>query len=114
MTYLEQHQGGATWMVAVGSANESAPLQLASGRPVMAMGGFSGGDPALSVSRLQELVGAGKLRYVLLAGGGGFSDGPAGDSQAQARDAWIVQHGRQVTVPGSGGVVLYDLAATEG
>ena len=41
---------------------------------VMAMGGFTGSDPALSVEKLQALVSSGQLRFVA-AGGlgvGGF------------------------------------------
>jgi 4-amino-4-deoxy-L-arabinose transferase-like glycosyltransferase len=103
ISYLKQHQGGATWIVAVVSANESASIQLSSGRPVMAMGGFMGSDPALSVDQLEALVSSGKLRYVLLGsqdrdGGGG---GPAGDSAGQVRTSWVTQNCRQVDYAGS-------------
>ena len=40
--YLLKHQNGATWLVAVASANESAAIQLTSGQPVMAVSGFNG------------------------------------------------------------------------
>ena len=106
IAYLEQHQGGATWLVATGSANQAAPIQIASGRPVLAMGGFSGTDQAMTVDRLQALVASGKLRYVLLGGGPG---GPGGGSQAVS--AWIQQHGTAVNYGGSSSATLYDLAA---
>ena len=77
VAYLEQHQGTATWLVAVQSANEAASIELSTGRPVMAMGGFSGSDPALSVAQLKELVSSGSLRYVLLGGGREGSGGSA-------------------------------------
>ncbi|MDQ6743872.1 MAG: glycosyl transferase, partial [Candidatus Dormibacteraeota bacterium] len=125
ISYLERHQGTATWLVAVNSANESAAIQLASGRPVMAMGGFSGSDPALSVARLKALVSSGSLRYVLLGGraGPGFASqaGPPGGpgagagSEGQARNAWITQNCRPVTdAPGAGSTAasgLYDCSS---
>ena len=109
ISYLKAHQGGATWLLAVGSANESSSIQLASGRPVMAMGGFSGTDPALSVSQLKSLVSSGRLRYVLLGGGRegrGGGPGPGGGAVAQARDTWVTQNCKPVSYPG-----LYDCAA---
>jgi 4-amino-4-deoxy-L-arabinose transferase-like glycosyltransferase len=132
ISYLEQHQGTATWLVAVNSANESAAIQLASGRPVMAMGGFSGSDPALSVARLKALVSSGSLRYVLLGGRGGGQGGPGFASQGgppggpgagagsagQARNAWITQNCRPVTdAPGAGSTAvsgLYDCSSAAG
>ncbi|MEU7897695.1 glycosyltransferase family 39 protein [Nonomuraea sp. NPDC049152] len=67
--YLEQHQEGATWLVAVGSAGQASSLILETGKPVIAMGGFTGSDPAMSVDRLRELVASGRLKYVLSGGG---------------------------------------------
>ncbi|MFE3449577.1 hypothetical protein ACFXJ8_11640, partial [Nonomuraea sp. NPDC059194] len=68
-TYLEEHQEGATWLVAVGSAGQAASLILQTGKPVIAMGGFTGADPAMTVDRLRELVASGQLRHVLTGGG---------------------------------------------
>ena len=47
--YLLRNQNGATWLVAVASANESAAIQLTSGQPVMAVGGFNGSDTPLTL-----------------------------------------------------------------
>src|SRR5439155_20206689 len=101
IAYLTAHRGGATWLVATDSANSGASLQLATGAPVLAMGGFSGGDAAMTVARLQELVSSGQLRYVLAGGGpggrgGGFGGpagaGPAANGDAQSVNTWITQH----------------------
>jgi 4-amino-4-deoxy-L-arabinose transferase-like glycosyltransferase len=75
LKYLEEHQGNATWLVAVSSANEGASLELSTGRPVLVMGGFSGSDPAMTVAKLKQLVRSGKLRYVLVGGGPGGGGG---------------------------------------
>ncbi|AQZ60514.1 4-amino-4-deoxy-L-arabinose transferase and related glycosyltransferases of PMT family [[Actinomadura] parvosata subsp. kistnae] len=69
--YLVANQGGATWLVAVSSAQQASGLILSTGRPVIAMGGFTGSDPAMTVARLQALVSSGQLRYVLSGSGGG-------------------------------------------
>jgi 4-amino-4-deoxy-L-arabinose transferase-like glycosyltransferase len=91
VSYLVENRGDATWLLAVGSANEAAPLQLASGVPVMAMGGFSGSDPALTLDALQSYVREGKLRYVMVSNGGhgGRFGGGGQDDAASARNDWI-------------------------
>ena len=76
VAWLVAHHGEETWLVAVGSANQAGPLQLASGVPVMAMGGFMGSDPAPTLEQLQAYVRDGSLRYVLL--GEGRGGGPGG------------------------------------
>ena len=58
-------------MVAVSSSHEGSPLVLATGRPVLYMGGFNGADPVIDADGLAELVTSGDLRYVLFGGGNG-------------------------------------------
>ncbi|MBV9119679.1 MAG: glycosyltransferase family 39 protein [Chloroflexi bacterium] len=112
VTFLEQHQQGATWLVATRSAQEGAPIELASGRPVLAMGGFNGGDQAMTVDRLQALVTSGQLRYALIAGRGpGGPGGPGGGTSAVT--AWIQQHGTPVDYGATGQTAtLYELQAS--
>jgi 4-amino-4-deoxy-L-arabinose transferase-like glycosyltransferase len=125
VAYLEANQGGATWLVAVNSANTAAPLELASGKAVLAMGGFSGSDPAPTLAQLRALVASGKLRYVLLgAGGGRFAGGPppgflqasgggpppplGGGSTPAAIQSWVSSACK--TVDAAGVSNLYDCA----
>jgi 4-amino-4-deoxy-L-arabinose transferase-like glycosyltransferase len=56
ISYLEANQGNAEWLVAVSSAMQASSIILSTGKPVMAMGGFTGSDPAMTVTRLKELV----------------------------------------------------------
>lgn len=111
--YLVANRGDATWLVAVSSANQAGPLQLASGVPVMAMGGFTGGDPAPTLGQLQALVRDGALRYVLLGGfgggPGGFFGGDGSGSVAAARNAWVEAACTPVSTSGVEGS-LYDCA----
>jgi 4-amino-4-deoxy-L-arabinose transferase-like glycosyltransferase len=99
LDYLEAHQGSARYLVAAVGSGTAAGLALQSGRDVIDMGGFNGSDPAPSLAQLEQLVQSGQLHYVILSGGGG--GGPGGQSTATAaRDAWIKQHGKALTVSG--------------
>ena len=105
--YLVANKGQATWIVAVSGAQEAGSLELASGEPVMAMGGFAGSDPAPTLEQVQEYVRSGKLRYVLIGGAG--RRGP-GDGVSSAVATWVAANGTIVNVGGASGT-LYDLAA---
>jgi hypothetical protein len=106
-SYLVANRASATWIVAVSTATEAANLELETGLPVMAMGGWNGSDNALTLEQLQADVASGTLRYVILGGqGGGPGLGQGGSSEI---DAWVSSHGAAVTVPGSS-VTLYDLS----
>jgi 4-amino-4-deoxy-L-arabinose transferase-like glycosyltransferase len=89
--YLEAHQGSAKYLVAATGSQTTAPIIIATGKPVVTIGGFNGSDSAPTVAQLAELVRSGQLRYVLLGGGGG----PGGGNQAI--QAWVQQHGTVVT-----------------
>jgi len=105
--YLVEHQNGATWLVAVASANESAAIQLTSGQPVMAVGGFNGSDTPLTLEQFKQLVKAGKVKYYAISshsrGGGGAGSGN------NEITAWVKQTGTVVNYGGSD-VTLYELS----
>jgi len=101
--YLVANRGSATWIVAVNGANEAGSIELASGMPVMAMGGFSGRDPAPTLSQLQAYVASGQLRFVLIGGGRG---GP--NSAGSEISSWVTANGTAVESVGNG--TLYDLS----
>jgi len=85
ISYLEAHQGNAKYLVAVSSSNQADSIILATNKPVMALGGFSGSDPILTTSQLATLVNNGTVRYFLLGSGGG----PDGSSSLTT---WVTQH----------------------
>ncbi|QFG26950.1 glycosyltransferase family 39 protein [Actinomadura sp. WMMB 499] len=97
--YLERNQGGATWLVAVSSAQEASQIILRTGRAAIAMGGFTGSDPAMTVEKLQRLVEDGELRYIVVGGGMG---GPGGRGNADVT-AWVREHGTLVQPSEYGG-----------
>ena len=112
--YLMSHAGTATWIVATTSTQDGADIELATGEPVLAMGGFTGSDPALTVDELKALVSEGKLRYVLVGGGGGPSGGGPGGGGGNGGGsssvlAWVEANGTTVDYGGSSGT-LYDLS----
>ena len=107
--YLVEHQHGATWLVAVASANESAAIQLTSGQPVMAVGGFHGSDTPLTLEQFKQLVKAGKVRYYAISSHGRGGGGPGGGNNEIT--AWVKQTGTVVNYGGSD-VTLYKLSAT--
>ncbi len=76
--YLLANKGSAEYLVAVQGAQSAESLILATGQPVMAMGGFNGADPAPTLAEFQQLVAAKKVRYVLVGGGQGFAGPPSG------------------------------------
>jgi 4-amino-4-deoxy-L-arabinose transferase-like glycosyltransferase len=103
--YLVANRGNATWIVAVPSANQAGSIELATGLPVMAMGGFTGSDPAPTLAQLQSMVASGQLRYVMVGGRGGGPGG--GGSTISEIDAWVQANGMVVSSVSSN---LYDLS----
>jgi 4-amino-4-deoxy-L-arabinose transferase-like glycosyltransferase len=82
IAYLEAHRDGAKYLLATFNAQSAAPIILATGQPVMAIGGFTGSDPILTTTQFAALVAKGQVRYVMLQGEGGgrrrFGDLPEG------------------------------------
>ncbi len=117
--YLEAHQGNTTFLVATASSNTADAIIMATNKPVMALGGFSGSDPILTVSQLQTLIQQNKIHYFLVSSGGFGPDG--GQSTLTS---WIQQHGTVVPTsqwqasssagnmggPGGGNTQLYYVA----
>ena len=73
INYLVAHQGNARYLVATLSSNTADSIILTTNKPVMAMGGFSGGDPILTTSQLSSLVKNGTVHFFLLDSGRGGS-----------------------------------------
>ena len=113
VSFLLENRHGTTWLAAVNSANESAPIQLSSGQPVMAIGGFNGSDSTLTLSQFKQLVHQGKIRYYVLnsihekSGGPSGISGPGGNSEILS---WVKSAGSKVDYGGTQ-YTVYDLAA---
>jgi 4-amino-4-deoxy-L-arabinose transferase-like glycosyltransferase len=66
ISYLQAQQGKTKFLLATPSSATADALILATNRPVMAMGGFSGNDPILTLSSLQASIKNGTIRFFLL------------------------------------------------
>src|SRR6266849_5809901 len=89
--YLEAHQSNAKFLVAVASSHEADSIILATNKPVMTLGGFSGSDPIRTTTQLAARSKSGTVRFFLLNGSGGF-----GGSSQSALITWIKQHCKAV------------------
>jgi 4-amino-4-deoxy-L-arabinose transferase-like glycosyltransferase len=95
ISYLEAHRDGATWLVAVQGSSAAASIILETGGiPVMAMGGFTGSDPAPTLGQFEQYVKQGKVHYVMTGGGlgGGFGGGRGGAGAGGSVDSWVEQN----------------------
>jgi 4-amino-4-deoxy-L-arabinose transferase-like glycosyltransferase len=97
------------WTAAVVGSSSAAGYQLASGAPVMAVGGFNGTDPAPTLSEFQRDVTDGRIHYFIKGRSMfGFPGGRTSSGSREAADigSWVVAHYDSQTVDG---VVVYDL-----
>ena len=101
---LERDASSYTWVAAAVGANNAAGYQLATGEPVMPIGGFNGSDPFPTLAQFQQDVREGKIHYFL---GGGGMPGDGGSSTSQQIAAWVADNFTAATV---GGTVAYDLS----
>ncbi|HEY6379255.1 MAG TPA: glycosyltransferase family 39 protein [Candidatus Dormibacteraeota bacterium] len=102
-----------TWAAAVVDSNSAAGYQLATGDPIMAIGGFNGTDPAPTLAEFEAYVQQGRVHYFIAggggAGGGGFGGfgGGGASTNASAITSWVAGHFTAQTVDG---VTVYDLS----
>ncbi|WP_019810496.1 ArnT family glycosyltransferase [Saccharomonospora halophila] len=124
------------WAAAAVGAQGQGSLQLASGRPVIAIGGFTGSDPAPTLEQFKQWVSEGRIAYFVsgnggmggpgggVPGDGGPNAGPGGRNDGQADgcggpgggpgggrsgseiSSWVEANFEETTI---GGVTVYDL-----
>src|SRR5581483_6305203 len=118
---LEANASSYKWVAATVGSNSASGYQLATGDPVMAIGGFNGTDPYPTLAEFQALVTKGQVHYFIPggggfggAGGGGFgnANGPgtlanqATINYSSAITSWVESHFKSVTI---GTTTVYDL-----
>lgn len=64
--FLQSQQQDEIFLAATENAVVASPLQLLTGQPVMALGGFTGADPILSVEQLARRAAEGQVRFFLV------------------------------------------------
>lgn len=112
LDYLEANTVGIKYLVAVESSQVGARYVIATGRPVLYMGGFNGGDDVVSADDLAQMVANGELRFVLSAGGMGGRNNKQDVVRWLQSSCSVVNDFSQQTASVSqgpqGGQVLYD------
>ncbi len=94
---------GYRWAAATVGAESAAPFQLASGEPIMAIGGFNGTDQAPSLAEFEKMVVAHEVHYFIGANGHTFGGGSGDATQITS---WVQSHFTKQTV---GVVTVYNL-----
>ncbi|MCV7213680.1 glycosyltransferase family 39 protein [Mycobacterium crocinum] len=117
---LSENADAYTWVAAVPGSTEAGYYQLATGKPVMALGGFGSTDPSPTLAQFQADVAAGRIHYYIPSTGLGVPTGGATDQGSRSLTApgadgsteaahikdWVQQHYTATTVDG---IPLYDL-----
>uniref|UniRef100_A0AAU2VSN9 Glycosyltransferase family 39 protein n=1 Tax=Streptomyces sp. NBC_00008 TaxID=2903610 RepID=A0AAU2VSN9_9ACTN len=101
-----------TWSAAAIGSQNAASYQLATGDPVMAIGGFNGSDPSPTLSQFKKYVEDGRIHYFISSGeggegGGGGMGGMGGSSGTSSKiSTWVEANFKKVT---AGSATFYDL-----
>ncbi|MCM2532358.1 glycosyltransferase [Neobacillus pocheonensis] len=130
MKLLQQDASKYTWVAATVGSQSSAPYQLATGDPIMDIGGFTGSDPTPTLAQFKQYVSEGKIHYLINSGrgfdrmggnvangntggetngstsGGNFRNGPMGGGSNSVITNWVQNNFKSKTVDG---VTVYDL-----
>ncbi|WP_369046445.1 ArnT family glycosyltransferase [Sinomonas sp. P10A9] len=100
---LQNDASAYTWAAAVVGSNNAAGYQLASGLPVMALGGFNGTDPSPTLAEFQQLVAQKKIHWFIPAS---IMGGSSGSNAAAQIAAWVQANYTAQTI---GGATVYQL-----
>jgi hypothetical protein len=99
---LKQDASSYKWVAATEGSEEAAPLELATGDAVMAIGGFNGTDPWPTLAGFEELVAKHEVHYYVGQGNESFGGGRGSSTIA----SWVAAHFKKETVDGQ---TVYDL-----
>ena len=89
LAFLQGQRGSERFLAAVPSSMVAAPLIIATGMPVIAMGGFAGADPILTPPQLERLVASRQVRFVMIGGARRAVN-------QQTINDWVRAHGKPV------------------
>ncbi len=99
---LTPEKPGTRWLAATVGANDAASYELATGEPVMAIGGFNGTDPAPTLAQFEHDVADHEIQFFLApngsrGGGAGQSEGTG----ASEITTWVAAHFQGRVVSGT-------------
>ena len=101
---LEKSSDSYRWAAATTGSQQAAGYQLASQKPVMAIGGFNGSDPYPSLEQFKQYVMDRQIHYYIAGEMGGHQMG--GSDTSTQISQWVAKHYTAATVDG---VTVYDL-----
>jgi 4-amino-4-deoxy-L-arabinose transferase-like glycosyltransferase len=99
---IEQNASSYKWVAATEGSEGAAPLQLATGDAVMAIGGFNGTDPWPTLAAFKALVAKHQIHYYVGQGSESFGGGQGSSAIAK----WVAANFKSQTV---GGETVYNL-----
>ena len=103
---LSQNADDYTWVAATARAQNAASYQLATEKPVMAIGGFNGTAASPTLAQFRQYVAEGKIHYFISSGGEGQMSGTSSQDSATQIQSWVEDNFTAKTVDG---VTVYDL-----
>ncbi|MFJ4486513.1 ArnT family glycosyltransferase [Streptomyces longwoodensis] len=103
---LETDAGRYTWAAAAIGSQNAASYQLATGEPVMAIGGFNGTDPSPTPAQFKRYVADGRIHYFIASGSMGAGPGGGANGTSSQITSWVEATFKKVTV---GSATFYDL-----
>jgi 4-amino-4-deoxy-L-arabinose transferase-like glycosyltransferase len=101
---LEQDASSYKWVAATEGSEAAAPIELATGDAVMAIGGFNGTDPWPTLAAFEAAVAKHQVHYYVGQGTESFGGGQGSSTIA----SWVAAHFKSETV---GGETVYNLTA---
>ena len=101
---LSRDASSYTWVAATIGAESAAGYQLASGHPVLPLGGFNGSDPFPTARQFRADVAAHRVHWFV---GSSLAPSKTGSDQAHEIAAWVEAHYVPTIVDG---VILYDVS----
>lgn len=92
------------WAAATAGSQSAASLELATGgKAVMAIGGFTGSDPAPTLAQFKAYVAAGDISYFIAGGQGAGGQGAgagSGSGTSSQITSWVKAHYTSATIGG--------------
>jgi hypothetical protein len=105
---LSRNADEFTWAAAAVGSSNAAGYQLATGLPVMAVGGFNGTDPAPTIEQFQVYVAQRRIHWFVKSGMPGFGFGNrSGSDAAEQIQRWVSANFTPREVDGT---TVYDLS----
>lgn len=96
IAFLRERHRGEEFLLATVNARLAAPVIVATGQPVMALGGFNGSDPILTVGDFASLVAAKRVRFAFIGDGAPGLRLVLGEGHQKELVDWIRAHGQPV------------------